>query len=107
MSKYSVIFLVIIVAGLVWLYFSKASGHDQAMKRLIEKHQDAMDSSALEAERWRRIAKEYGDEYRNAASKALKSEQRLSYLREENERLKRKPVIRYNEPQLDSIFSGR
>lgn len=108
--KYATIILILVLGGLVVLYFSKESGHSREMNKLIHERDSAiqrMNNEHARAEEWRQRAFEYGNEYRAAATKALKSEQRLSYLREENERLKRKPVIRYNEPQLDSVFSGR
>lgn len=100
------ILCVLLTAGLVFMYFDKDSGHDQELKTLIEKHQSAMDSSAKVAEHWRLKALEYGNQFRKEATKALQSEQRLSYAMEENRILKRK-VIRYDHKQLDSLFTAR
>ena len=105
--KSTYLIIAILLGGLAYLYFTKDSGHDQERKRLIEKHEHAMDSSHNVSEKWRMLAKEYGDQFRKEATRAMKAEQNMNYLREQNEILKKRPVIRYAVPQLDSALSAR
>lgn len=105
MNRYALILWLLILAGCVWIYFDKESGHKQEINRLIEKHKNAMDSSHNVTEQWRLRALEYGNQFRKEATRAMKAEQGFNYLREQNEILRKRPAIRYNEPQLDSIFS--
>lgn len=99
--------IALLLGALVWMYFSKESGRDQEKKKLLLKHQHAMDSSHNVAEAWRKLALKYGDQYRAEATKAMQKEQQFNYLREENAALKRRPVIRYTDSGLDSLFRTR
>lgn len=91
------------------MYFDRKSGHDQEVERLLIENQRLrieMDSSKAKAEEWRKVALEYGNQFRNEATRAQKAEERFNYLREENAILKRR-VIRYSDKQLDSVFTSR
>lgn len=106
MTKYLSIFLLLILAGCVWVYFDKDAGYKHREQELIEKHKNAMDSSHNVAERWRLNALEYANAYRKEATHAMKAEEKYNYLREENSILKRR-IIRYNNAGLDSLLSAR
>lgn len=104
------IILLIVTCLLVWLYFSKQSGHEREVNRLTKERDSAIHKANLEsnkAEEWRKTALDYGNQQRKDATRAVKAENRLAYEIEENRRLRNRPVIRYAEPQLDSIRAAR
>lgn len=103
MNKTAIVFLVIGCGFLVWLYFSKRSGTDQEITRLNNK----IDSLSNASEQWRMKAAEYFQAYSTSETNGRKMEQRFNYIREENEKLKRRPVLRYSNAQLDSALSAR
>jgi hypothetical protein len=106
--KYLTVVLFVALAGvLFYLFFAVPSAHEKEMLKLIHDHTLKMDSAYNKAEEWRLLSLEYGNQFRKEAMRANKAEERYNYLREENEILKKRPVVRYAEPQLDSIFKIR
>ena len=73
----------------------------------IQRQKLKADSASVEAEKWRLKAAEYFQAYSTSKTEGLKMEQRFNYIREENEKLKRRPVLRYSNTQLDSALSAR
>lgn len=108
--KYFSVIVFFLLVGLVVLYFSKESGHSREVNRLTKERDSAiqrMNNEHARAEEWRQRAFDYGNQFRKEATRALKAENRFNYLREENEKLKIRPVIRYTDNNLDSLFRAR
>jgi len=106
-KKFSLLLLALVIGLCVFMYFDKESGHERELKKLIETHTFKMDSANRKAESWRLLALEYGNQFRREAMRANKAEERYNYLREQNEIDKKKPVIRYSDIALDSMFRAR
>lgn len=90
-----------------WMWSSTESGHERELLKLKKQHYYAMDSLNKRAEMWRKVALDYGNQYRKEATRAQKAEERFNYLREENNILKRRAAVRYSNSQLDSLLSAR
>lgn len=101
------LFFFAIIVFCWWMYTDRESGHYREILKLKKQHYYAMDSLSKRAEMWRKLALQYGDEYRKTATKAMQLEQRFNYLREENNILKRRAAIRYSNSQLDSLLAAR
>lgn len=109
-NKLPYIFLFLLLSLGVYVYFTKKSGHDQEVERLLIENQRLRieaDSSKAKAERWRLTALQYGNQFRSEATRAQKAE--ANYLNEKaiNEILKKRPVVRYTDTSLDSLFLAR
>lgn len=107
MIKYLTIFFLLLVCFIIWLFVRQEKNHEKELESLRKQHLREMNNEHARAEEWRQRALEYGNAFRKEATRALKAENRFNYLREENEKLKRRPVIRYNDSQLDSALSAR
>jgi len=101
MNKLSTLLILVILGFLLLIFFNKPSGTDQ----LLERQKFKADSASKEAEKWRQKAAEYFQAYSTSETNAKKLELRFNYMREENEKLKRRPVVRYSNQQLDSVFA--
>lgn len=108
MTKYlTTIFTFVVIGFLCWMLHDKNVRHKKELESLRKQHLREMNNEKARAEEWRQRALEYGNAFRSEATRATKAENNLSYMREENEKLKRRPVIRYNDSQLDSALSAR
>lgn len=108
MKAFAIITFLLFVC-LAVLFFSKESGHEREVNRLIHERDSAiqrMNNEHARAEEWRQRAFDYGNQFRKEATRAQKAETNYNYAREQNEILKRK-VIRYSNAGLDSAFSAR
>lgn len=107
MTKIITVILLLSLFLVAWLFVKHEESHESELEALRKQHLIEINKEHAKAEEWRQRALEYGNAFRAEATRALKAENRFNYLREENEKLKIRPVIRYTDNNLDSLFRAR
>lgn len=104
------ILLLILAAGLLYMWMDADSGHEREVLKLKKELYYTRDSMNLfrdKAEEWRKTALDYGNQQRKDATKAMQFEQMFLNEKAINEILKKRPVVRYSDSSLDSLFLAR